>query len=1392
MLERPHSFYEFAEFRLDLGQRALLRNEEPVTLTPKVFDTLLLLVQNNGRVLEKDEMMKTLWPESFVEEGNLSQNIFVLRKILGDDRNGHSFIQTIPRRGYKFVAPVRQVDALAAENGLNGTAESRAALEYWGRHSPFRGLQVFEPEDAWLFFGRDADTRELCDRLRRSPVLVVIGNSGSGKSSLVRAGLIPALRQGCFGGEDQPVDTWRIALFRPSGSPFDYLSEILPGALAPQLSSAEQAEFIADCRNKLSDGGDALRNAISALANADGADVSHTRILLVADQFEEIFTLSPNHELRTRYINALLSAGRLDSAVAVHLVLVLRADFYAHCLEYPELSRCLEKNPYNVSRMTPEQLREAIERRLALATAQAEAGLVDTLLADVGAESGNLALLEHALSQLWKRCGGYGCTITNRAYEEIGRLRGALSKHADEVYGDLRDENQRHLARRIFLELVHLGEGAQDTRRRLRKSDLLSLGDPDDVELLLTQLASSRLISTGLESNETFVEVSHEALIREWFALREWLAQNREELGLERRLAQAAQDWQRLNQDPGALLQGVRLAQAKEWLVRRADASAPVRQFVRASIDARSDASQKEREAQAQELTRQLELRRQAEARAEAERQLREQQEIGALQARRGAVRLRWLAGALAALLLVTAGIARFAQRQKVIAEAGVLATQSEQLLANDHGRALNMAIQSWRLARSDEGRLAVAKALPELLLVLKHNGPVGWATFSPDGRRFVTASTDHTAKIWNTADGHLLATLRGHVDEVRFAQFSPDGQRLVTTSNDHLALVWNSADGRLLLSLRGHSDVVWEALFSPDGRRILTCSSDHTARVWDSLDGRLLITLQGHSEKVVGAQFSPDGQRIVTNSNDHTARIWNASDGRLLNTLSGHTAEVSYAEFSRDGQSIGTASCDHTARVWRSSDGQPLAVLQHDGGVNFATFSPDGRQIVTTSTDRTARIWNRDNGNLLAILPHGGTVVYAAFSPDSQNILTSGEDRRAQIWSSATGKLLAVLQHESNVLFADFSPDGRRIVTTSSDSNVRLWNITSGHLVFSLRGHTGTINSAAYSADGQHIVTASDDRTARIWDSADGRPLAILRGHTGEVRCAQFSPDSQSILTTSNDGTARIWNRADGLLRATLQDHAGKVCSEFSPDGRRIVTISENHTARVWSSADGRLLATLQGHSDKVLGAQFSPDGRRIVSFSIDHTARVWNSADGRLLAILRGHTGQVSCARFSPDNLRIVTAGDDHMARVWNSADGSLLATLQGHTDKVSCARFSPDSLHIVTAGDDHLARVWNSADGSLLATLQGHSAEVRGAQFSPDGSRILTFSADETLRIWNSADGGLLSIFHVQADCRCGVMSAQFSPDGQRILAFSLDQSARVWKILTLADIEKILAE
>jgi len=1309
----------------------------------------------------------------------------------------------------------------------NPSGQSAIPAEYWATHSPFRSLQVFGPEDSWLFFGRDRDTDELLARLGRAPTLAVIGNSGCGKSSLIQAAVIPALQRGRFRHGGNWVDSWRTAVFRPSASPFEYLAEALPSQLTPELSPKDRAEFLDYCKNKLPEGRTALRNAIAALVKPAAPANARERVLLVADQFEEIFTLVDDDATRGRYIDSLLAAAQFDGPIPVHLILVMRADFYAHCLDHPNLSACLDTNLYNVPLVSPPQLREAIEKRLALAGAHAEPGLIDSLLADVGAEPGNLALLEHALGQLWEKCGGSGTTLTNASYSDIGRLKGALGRHADEVYCGI-EEAERPLVQRVFLELVQLGEGAQDTRRRVPKEALLNLGGSGTVDRLIGYLASNRLLATGGQGPhsgaENFVEVSHEALIREWPALRSWLTDNREDLRLERRLVQAAKEWRDLNKDPGALLRGSRLAQGLEWLARRADLSDIVREFLHASSDAEEEAERRDRESQEREIARQSELLREAEARAEAEERLRQEadrrraaDQTAVSLARHSAVRSRRFSYALGALLLIAAAAAWSARRQQLTAQSRALAAQAEQVLSRDQPAALMLSLRSWERSKTAEANLAIAHAFPHLLGALQgHELTVRHAAFSPDGQRIVTVGYGDTAGVWSAVNGQLLAKLEGHERSVNSAAFSADGQRVVTASDDQTARVWNAANGQLLAKLEGHERSVNSAAFSADGQRVVTASDDRTARVWNAANGQLLAKLEGHEYSVNSAAFSPDGQRIVTASDDDTARVWSAAGGQLLAKLEGHEDTVNSAAFSPDGHRIVTASNDQTARVWSAANGQLLAKLEgHEDHVTFAAFSPNGQRIVTASDDRTARVWNADNGHLLAkLVGHTDALAHAVFSPDGQCVLTASSDRTARIWNAADGRLLAQLEgHTDSVLDAEFSPDGQRILTTSSDDTARVWIAGASALLLArLDGHRGAVTYAVFSRDGERIVTASLDARARVWNALNGQLLAQLKGlRVHSIVRAAFSPNGEFIVTAGFDHTAQVWQTTGGQLLATLEGHTDSVLdAEFSPDGRRIDTAGgsprdtrfvaylgalgikagvADNTARVWNTADGRLLAKLEGHTSGVVRAVFSPDGQRILTASEDGTARLWSAANGQQVTKLEGHTSGVADAAFSPDGMRIVTAGEDRTARVWNATDGQMLVKLEGHSNRVTHAEFSSNGQRIITASEDGTARVWNAASGQLVANLEGDGKAVRHAEFSPNGQRIVTASDDGTARVWNAANGQLVARLEGQSK---PVEHAAFSPDGRRIVTASGDRTANVYHLLTLSELAERLAK
>jgi WD40 repeat protein/serine/threonine protein kinase len=610
-------------------------------------------------------------------------------------------------------------------------------------------------------------------------------------------------------------------------------------------------------------------------------------------------------------------------------------------------------------------------------------------------------------------------------------------------------------------------------------------------------------------------------------------------------------------------------------------------------------------------------------------------------------------------------------------------------------------------------------------------------AAFSPDGQRVVTASEDHTARIWDVATGKLVATL-AHDDKIFWAAYSADGKRIVTASDDHTARLWDAATGAPLAKLEGHTDKLMHAAFSPDGQRVATASRDKTARVWDAATGAPIATLTGHTGVVHTVAFSPDGKTVGTSSYDHDARLWDAATGKLLQTLHGHTKELESLAFSPDGARVLTACDDTTARLWDARTGAALATLSgHTGEVFAATFSPDGTHIITASADRSARIWDAQTLKVVANLTgHTSDVMTASFSPDGKLAVTASRDHTARIWDAHTGALAATLEaHTSELWFAAFSADGEHVITTSRDATARIWNAHAGKRMLPLVGHTARVRTAAFSPDGARVVTASGDKTARVWDARTGKELLVLTGHTEGVRTAAFSPDGKRIVTAGDDQTVRVWDSSTGAALATYRPHAADVAmATYSPDGRYIATASADKTASLLDAQTGAVVTTLRGHTGPVRAVRVSNDGRRVVTASADNTARIWELPSGKLVATLQGHAHFVLSAAFSADGQRVITAGADLTARAWNATTREQQLLIDGHAGVVWDAAFSPDGQRIVTASADKSARVWDAATGKELARLEGHSDEVTAAQLSADGGWLATASADNTAAIWD----------------------------------------------------------
>ncbi|MGA5120943.1 nSTAND1 domain-containing NTPase [Streptomyces pseudogriseolus] len=1225
--------------------------------------------------------------------------------------------------------------------------------------SPYRGLEPFTAADTAWFHGRDAAVGEVLAGLRAHRRVLLLGPSGSGKSSLVQAGVLPALAAGGTPGLPGG-DRWLTVYARPGA---DLLGELdhagLPGAADDGLLPAIRRR----------------------LDRTDGP--GHPRLLLVIDQFEEFLTRSQQDRgPAAKVLDQLVAAA--EASATVSLILVMRDDFYPRlAASAPALLEAMRPGMVDVpATLSESELRAIISGPAAAAGARLDEGLLERIITDLlaadpagpvsrRAPATVLSLLEVTLTQLWehRRHG----TLTHGSYERIGEVTGSLAAWCDNALVELSDE-RRPIARRLLTSLVQPGDDLHHiphARRRVPLDDLRaeatgaasdergttttagarvtrpaadtgatvtaphveavgsapladvtgpvphveaagtaphadvtgsvpsaevagSAPDPEAFDEVLAVLTRRRIISTrapgGTEGRAT-AELIHDALIRDWPQLGEWVAADRDFQHWLHRAHGQRQRWERSGQ-PGDLMSGTDLEGGLAWSRERG---------LPDDVAAFLAASHRHRQA-----------------------------------VHRRARRLNSILAGLLTLALIAAGLALWQRREALDAEAAAVAAQRQ--------------AQSRQLAAQSEALLDSDPDLASLLAVQAHT---------------VEPTDEATASLYHAADQGLTRHFTGHDGWVNDVAFSRDGTLLASAGADGTARWWNTSTGKEVRPRSLDEGNMWAVEFSPDGRTLAT-GGDDGAVLWDAATGERLRTLTRYGMTVSALTFSPDGRTLATGG-DGAVQLWNVSTGAQRLTLAGHGTAVQSVDFSPDGLTLATAGYTD-AVLWDAVTGERRRTLIGHSDRNTLwslEFSPTGRTLLSGENGGKVRLWDASTGKVLRTTSTGPEtgMLQAVYSPDARLLATVGsEEHTVELWDSSTGtRLRTISGHTGDVLALRFSPDGRTLAAGDEDGDIRLWDTTRGQERRVLTEDDTTVTAVTFSPDGRTLASGLYTGRVRLWDAQAGGPRRTLTG-TGTVLSVAFSPDGRTVAAGHGDGSVGLWDVSTGKRLRVLPGEMDARTVAFSPDGTRLAVGHGDSTIRLWDTSAYDEPRVLTGHTAGPTGLEagvwavaFSPDGDTLASSGGDGTVRLWDASTGKRRRVLTGHKGAVQSVAFTPKGHRLASAGTDGTMRLWYLSDPGQPRVLTGHAPELRFAAFSPDGRILATAGSKDTLWLWDTSTETERLGLTGTGTDFVEGAFSPDSD---TFA---------SVDGGRIRLLNValpnaaEAKSRiCGALHRDFT--------------------------------
>ncbi len=1193
--------------------------------------------------------------------------------------------------------------------------------------NPYRGLQSFREVDASDFYGRERTTNHLVEMVPRHGPVALIGPSGSGKSSVLHAGLIHRLRslgQAAAGsqpaaaaGNGKAAAIWTICEVRLGSHPFHALA----AAIAPHIQTTPPGRSggadpsPADLAHLLANG----ELTLASLLRRKGTNGNASRLLLVLDQFEELYTLCVDPVQQQAFIDLLLNTRDAPNGdLPYSVLLAVRADFMGQVLSHRELADALQDGVIMLGPMNRAELEEAIVKPAQAQGVRLQDGLAARILRDVGQAPGRLPLLQFALTRLWaQQVDG---VLTHEAYEAVGQVEGALADYAEEVFASLNDEEQRAM-QRVLTQMVHLGQDTDDSRRPLTTAELSA------AEWALVQrLADRRLLVTDSDSHgQQTAEIAHEALIHGWGRLRSWIDADRAFHLWQQRVRVIADQWLESDRDPGMLLRGALLAEAEGWSAARpVDVNPRVSEFFAAS-------QQQQQREMAEAAARHEETLAQAQALADAEHRRVEVE-------RRANNRLRWLAASLSVvtLLALLAGLLAFTQRNE--AQRQSVRAQSAQALAD-----------AQRQLAEREATLALARQLGAQSLNLTGSAPDLAVLLAAYALRMNDNADEDTALLLNLDVSSLLAAvLHGQASSVYSFAVSPDNRILASGSENGAIWLQDLATKQLVAPpLQGHEQAVHALVFSPDGALLASGDGAGVIRLWDAASLQLVgDPIAAHDDAVVALAFSPDGKSLRSISDEGTQKTWDVATRESVGpVIALEGADANGLAYSADGALL-AAKDGLTLTVQSALDGRPIgsAMVGHTANIHDAEFSPGGTLLASAGFDGIVNVWDIANGQPLfpPLRGHDGRVLAVAWNPDGTLLATGGTDSRIILWNAATGERigLPLLGHGNWVRALRWSSDGRTLISGDAAGHVMLWNMGA---VRWLPGHTSTVRGLDFSPDGRTLASGSFDTTVLLRDAASGKQLVpALQGHDNAVVNVAFSPDGRSLVSASAGGDLVRWDATTGQpLGQPLRGHGDIVAGlAYSPDGRTIASGSFDKTIRLWDAASGELLGQpLLGHTNWVISLAFSPDGRTLASGSADGAVRLWDAATGQPIGQpLQGHSGWVSDLAWSPDGAKLISGSLDKTVRFWDAATRQQIGEpLAGHQAGVWSVMPNPaDGGRSLYTGDNSgTVILWDTVTRKALAPPLRTAMETESMALSPDGRTLAvgSFASDGIVSLW-----------------------------------------------------------